>query len=58
MTSSYYSAALGRSIALALLAGGRARGGERLYVPAERGDVPVKVTSTVFYDPEGARLHA
>jgi sarcosine oxidase subunit alpha len=58
VTSSYYSAALGRSIALALIAGGRARSGQRLFVPASRGDVPVKVTSTVFYDPEGARLHA
>jgi sarcosine oxidase subunit alpha len=57
VTSSYHSAFLGRSIALALVAGGRARMGETLYVPTGSGDVPVKVTSPVFYDPEGARLN-
>ncbi len=32
--------------------------GETLYVPtADGGDVAVKVTSPVFYDPEGARLN-
>jgi sarcosine oxidase subunit alpha len=58
VTSSYYSPVLGRSIALALIGGGRARRGETLYVPALRGEAPVKVTSPVFYDLEGARLHA
>jgi sarcosine oxidase subunit alpha len=58
VTSSYYSSVLGRSIAMGLIAGGRARVGEMLYVPAERADVPVKVASPVFYDPEGKRLHA
>jgi sarcosine oxidase subunit alpha len=59
VTSSYYSATLDRSIAMALLAGGRARMGETLYVPLEGGGVaPVQVTSAVFYDPKGARLHA
>jgi sarcosine oxidase, subunit alpha len=58
VSSSYHSAALGRSIALALIAGGRARSGETLYVPMPKGDVPVKVTSPVFYDPKGARLNA
>jgi sarcosine oxidase, subunit alpha len=58
VTSSYHSAVLGRSIALALVAGGRSRMGETLYVPtASGGDVAVKVTSPVFYDPEGARLN-
>jgi sarcosine oxidase subunit alpha len=58
VTSSYHSAALGRSIALALVAGGRAKIGETLYVPTARGvDIEVKVTSPVFYDPEGARLN-
>jgi sarcosine oxidase subunit alpha len=58
VTSSYHSAVLGRSIALALVAGGRARMGETLYIPTASGvDVAVKVTSPVFYDPEGARLN-
>jgi sarcosine oxidase, subunit alpha len=57
VTSSYHSAVLGRSIALALVSGGRARMGETLYVPTAHGDIAVKVTSPVFYDPEGARLN-
>ena len=58
ITSSYYSSVLGRSIAMGLVAGGRARVGQTLYVPLPAGDVPVQVTSPVFYDPEGRRLHA
>ena len=57
VTSSYYSATLGRPIALAMVAGGRARQGQTLYVPMPAGDIAVEVTSPVFYDPEGARLH-
>ena len=57
VTSSYHSAVLGRSIALALVSGGRARTGETLYVQTDQADVAVKVTSPVFYDPEGARLN-
>ncbi len=57
VTSSYHSAVLGRSIALALVSGGRARMGETLYVPTAHGDIAVKVTSPVFYDSEGARLN-
>jgi len=57
VTSSYYSPALARSIALALLAGGRARIGETLWVPSAGGELPVSVTSAVFYDPQGARLN-
>jgi sarcosine oxidase subunit alpha len=58
VTSSYASAALGHSIALAMVAGGRARIGQALYVRMPGGDVEVEVTRPVFYDPEGARLHA
>ena len=58
VTSSYHSATLGRSIALAPVAGGRTRLGQTLYVPMQAGDVPVQVTSPVFYDPKGARLNA
>ena len=58
VTSSYHSAVLGRSIALAVVRGGRARIGATLYVPMPGGEIAVKVASAVFYDPEGARLHA
>ncbi len=57
VTSSYASAALGHSIALAMVAGGRAREGATLYAPMPAGEIPVTVTRPVFYDPEGARLH-
>lgn len=57
VTSSYHSAVLGRSIALALVADGRARVGQTLYVPMPSGEIAVQVTSPVFYDPQGARLH-
>jgi sarcosine oxidase, subunit alpha len=57
VTSSYHSAVLGRSIALALVSGGRARMGETLYVQTAGADIPVKVTSPVFYDAEGTRLN-
>jgi sarcosine oxidase subunit alpha len=57
VTSSYASAALGRSVALAMLAGGRARVGETLFVPMPGRDIRVKVTAPVFYDPQGARLN-
>ncbi|HEY3481255.1 MAG TPA: glycine cleavage T C-terminal barrel domain-containing protein, partial [Streptomyces sp.] len=55
VTSSYRSAALGRTFALALVKGGRDRTGERLYAPVGDRLVPVTVTSPVLYDPEGAR---
>ena len=58
VTSSYASAALGHSIALALVAGGRERFGQTLHVPMPGRDVPVEVTSPVYYDLEGARLDA
>jgi len=59
VTSSYYSTTLGRSIAMALIARGRARLGETLYVPLGSGEVvPAQVASAVFYDPKGARLNA
>jgi sarcosine oxidase subunit alpha len=58
VTSSYYSAVLGRSIALGLIAGGRARIGSTLYVPEQRDAVPLQVVSSTFYDPKGERLHA
>ncbi|MDG9720115.1 sarcosine oxidase subunit alpha family protein [Streptomyces sp. DH24] len=55
VTSSYRSAALGRTFALALIKGGRERIGERLYAPVGDRIVPVTVTGPVLYDPEEAR---
>jgi sarcosine oxidase subunit alpha len=56
VTSSYWSAVLGHPIALAMVAGGRARLGEVLHVPMPNGTIAVKVTEPVFYDPKGVRL--
>jgi sarcosine oxidase subunit alpha len=57
VTSSYYSAVLGRSIALALVSGGRARMGQTLHVPSRGGEATVTVVGPVFYDPKGERLN-
>ena len=57
VTSSYASSVLGHSIALAVIAGGRARLGKTLYVPMPGGDIEVEVTSSVFYDSAGARIN-
>ncbi len=57
VTSAYHSAVLGHSIALAMVAGGRALLGRTLYVPMPGGDLEVEVTSPVFYDPSGARIN-
>ncbi|MBS0528942.1 MAG: sarcosine oxidase subunit alpha [Proteobacteria bacterium] len=56
VTSSHWSATLGRSIALGLVRNGRARIGTRLTVPMPSGNVTVEVVRPVFYDPEGKRL--
>ena len=57
VTSSYRSEAAGRPIALALVAAGRSRIGDRLHVPMPEGAIRVTVTEPVFYDKPGARLH-
>jgi len=58
VTSAYWSATLDRSIALALVRGGRARIGTRLSVPMPNGPITVEVVPPVFYDPKGERLDA
>lgn len=55
VTSSYHSVALGRPFALALVAGGRARIGSTLLAPVGDDLVPVEVTDSVLYDPEGTK---
>ena len=56
VTSSYYSAHLGHSIALALIKGGLRRMGETVYCPLADGrTVAAEIVSSVFYDPAGER---
>ena len=55
VTSSYRSAELGRTFALALVNAGQARIGETLHVPVDGTLVAVEVTGSVLVDPEGAR---
>ena len=57
VTSSYWSETLGQPIALAMLADGRKRTGQRLYIAMPSGSVAVEVVAPVFYDAEGERLH-
>jgi sarcosine oxidase subunit alpha len=55
VTSSYHSEALGRPFALALVADGRNRIGQTLLAPVGGDLVPVEVTDSVLYDPEGTK---
>jgi sarcosine oxidase subunit alpha len=57
VTSSYFSPTCGHPIALALVAGGRARMGQTLHATTPSGFTPVKVVAPVFFDPEGARVN-
>jgi sarcosine oxidase subunit alpha len=57
VTSSYWSANLDRSIALALISGGRERKGARLFVPMPDGVIDVEVADPVFVDKAGERLN-
>jgi sarcosine oxidase subunit alpha len=56
VTSAYDSPTLGRRFALALLAGGRARIGDTLHVPAAGRNSVVTVARPIFHDPDGTRL--
>ncbi|MEM7431512.1 MAG: sarcosine oxidase subunit alpha family protein [Pseudomonadota bacterium] len=56
VSSSYYSACLGHPIAMALVESGRARKDEVITAVCVDGtEVPVRITSPVFYDPKGER---
>jgi sarcosine oxidase, subunit alpha len=57
VTSSYYSAALGHSIALALVKGGRNRIGETVYVPLDNKTIACEVVAPGFYDMDGSRMN-
>ncbi|MDK1375334.1 MULTISPECIES: sarcosine oxidase subunit alpha [unclassified Sinorhizobium] len=57
VTSSYWSENCGRSIALAVVAGGPERLGQTLYIPMADRTIAVEVSDMVFFDKEGGRLH-
>jgi sarcosine oxidase, subunit alpha len=57
VTSSYWSATLGRSIAMALVSGGQDKMGDTLHIPMPGKTHTAKVSGMVFYDAEGARLN-
>jgi sarcosine oxidase, subunit alpha len=58
VTSSCMSEALGRSVALALVKGGRARLGQAIHVYSNGRTWPARIVSPRWYDPEGQRLNA
>lgn len=56
VTSSYFSACLGFSFALAVVKGGLERKGQSVFCPLADGTtVEAEICSSVFYDPKGAR---
>jgi len=58
ITSSYYSPNVGRSIAMGLVDNGISRKGESVKIHLMDGRViPAKLTSPVFYDESGERMH-
>ena len=58
VTSSYFSPNLNKSIALAVVKGGKKLKGKKLIVPMENKNINVTITDTVFYDKENKRLNA
>ena len=57
VTSSYFSANLGHSIALALVEGGRARHGQSVLIPLERTVMSARIAEPRFFDLDGTRVH-
>jgi sarcosine oxidase subunit alpha len=55
VTSSYRSAVLERTFALALIKAGRERIGEQVLAPLGDRTIAATITAPIFYDPEGAR---
>ena len=55
VTSSYRSAILERTFALAMLTSGRERIGSTVFAPLVEGTIAATVTEPIFYDLEGAR---
>ncbi len=56
VTSSYYSAVLGHSIAMAVIKNGLNKMGDKVYMPqADGSTIEAEICSPVFYDPKGER---
>ena len=58
VTSSYFSPNLNKSIALAVVRGGKNMMGKKLYVPMEDRAINVTIVDPVFLDKENKRLNA
>ena len=58
VTSSYFSPNLKKSIALAVVKGGKNMMGQKLIIPMEKKQINVTVTDPVFLDKENKRLNA
>ena len=58
VTSSYYSPNLKKSIALAVVKGGKKMMGKKLFIPMEDRNINVTVADPVFLDKENKRLNA
>ena len=58
VTSSYYSPNLKKSIALAVVKGGKNMMGKNLFIPMEDRNINVTVTDPVFLDKDNKRLNA
>jgi sarcosine oxidase subunit alpha len=58
VTSSYYSPNLNKSIALAVVRGGKNMMGKKLFIPMEDKTINVTVVDPVFLDKENKRLNA
>ena len=58
VTASYYSPNLNKSIALAVVRGGKKMKGQKLIVPMENKNINVTVSDFIFLDKENKRLNA
>lgn len=58
VTSSYYSPNLNKSIALAVVRGGKNMLGKKLFIPMENKNINVTIVDPVFLDKENNRLNA
>ena len=58
VTSSYFSPNLNKSIALAVVKGGKDMMGKKLFIPMENKTINVTVANPIFFDKENTRLNA
>ena len=58
VTSSYFSPNLNKSIALAVVKGGKNMMGKKLFIPMKNKNINVTVSSTIFFDKENKRINA